>query len=316
MSADTTWQAYNAWGGYSLYHGPDGATRHRAYAVSFDRPYSYGAGSADFVGQERPLIALAEKLGLPVAFAADTDLETTPGMLDASRAVISLGHDEYWSSQMRSQLLSARSGGTNLAFLGANAIYRHIRLAALPDGPHRLEIDYKDGSIDPLARSNPSEGTWNWPSGPQPRDGDELTGDHYRCNPVHADLVLTSTDAWPLSGLGLRPGTHLPGLLGSEYDGLHRGTRVPTHITSIARSPVTCGGRADHADIVYYTEANGAAGFDVGTSAWVCVLADHCGFPLTPNEMRIVEQITTNVLRAFSEGPAGLKHPVATPSSG
>ncbi len=27
VNADTTWQAYNAWGGYSLYHGPDGAPR-------------------------------------------------------------------------------------------------------------------------------------------------------------------------------------------------------------------------------------------------------------------------------------------------
>ena len=35
-----TWQAYNAWGGYSLYAGPSGDRR--AWRVSFDRPYLGG----------------------------------------------------------------------------------------------------------------------------------------------------------------------------------------------------------------------------------------------------------------------------------
>ena len=36
----TTWQAYNDWGGYSLYHGPGGLNDfdNRSVAVSFDRP--------------------------------------------------------------------------------------------------------------------------------------------------------------------------------------------------------------------------------------------------------------------------------------
>src|SRR5580700_7311084 len=34
-----TWQAYNTWGGYDLYKGPDGSYGTRSYAVSLDRPY-------------------------------------------------------------------------------------------------------------------------------------------------------------------------------------------------------------------------------------------------------------------------------------
>ena len=34
QTSDTTWQAYNDWGGYNLYGGVDG----RAYAVSYNRP--------------------------------------------------------------------------------------------------------------------------------------------------------------------------------------------------------------------------------------------------------------------------------------
>jgi hypothetical protein len=38
VQAVTTWQAYNDWGGSSLYRGPDGQPASRSYAVSFDRP--------------------------------------------------------------------------------------------------------------------------------------------------------------------------------------------------------------------------------------------------------------------------------------
>ena len=40
QTSDTTWQAYNSWGGASLYSDPDSAlpSRDRAYAVSYNRP--------------------------------------------------------------------------------------------------------------------------------------------------------------------------------------------------------------------------------------------------------------------------------------
>jgi hypothetical protein len=310
LSANTTWQAYNAWGGRSLYHGVDGATATRAYAVSFDRPYDYGNGAADFGGNERPLVQLAEQLGLPVAYAVSTDLQTSPGLLDGARGVISLGHDEYWSTAMRAQLSSARDGGTNLAFLGANAIYRHIRLENLPSGKNRLEIDYKTGRLDPITAKNPSEATWDWPAGPKPRDGDALTGGHYTCNPVQADLLLRRDAPWPLNDLATRL-TRLPGLVGSEYDKLVSDRTHPANTISLARSPVTCRGTNDHADVTYYTTPSGAAGFDVGTSTWICVLTDGCGAIKTSPQVRaVVLTVTTRVLRAFAAGPAGRSHPV------
>ncbi|HVW42647.1 MAG TPA: N,N-dimethylformamidase beta subunit family domain-containing protein, partial [Amycolatopsis sp.] len=39
VNAVTTWQAYNRWGGYSLYDSPSGKKAERSRAVSFDRPY-------------------------------------------------------------------------------------------------------------------------------------------------------------------------------------------------------------------------------------------------------------------------------------
>jgi hypothetical protein len=310
LSANTTWQAYNAWGGRSLYHGVDGATASRAYAVSFDRPYDYGNGAADFGGNERPLVQLAEQLGLPVAYAVSTDLQTSPGLLDGARGIISMGHDEYWSTAMRAQLMSARGGGTNLAFLGANAIYRHIRLEDLPSGKNRLEIDYKTGRLDPITASNPSEATWDWPAGPGHKDGDDLTGGHYTCNPVHSDLVLRPNAPWPFNDLAT-PLTRLPGLVGSEYDKLVADQTHPANTVSLARSPVNCRGTSDHSDVTYYTTPSGAAGLDVGTSTWICVLTNSCGAVKTSPEVRaVVLEVTSRVLRAFAAGPAGRAHPV------
>src|SRR4051794_32702806 len=134
LDAPATWQAYNAWGGYSLYHGPLHDARQRAKVVSFDRPYD-GNGADLFLSFERPVISFAEQLGLPLAYVTSEDVATEPGLLDRARAVISMGHDEYWTSSMRDAMLAARDSGTNIAFLGANAAFRHIRFEDGPGGP-------------------------------------------------------------------------------------------------------------------------------------------------------------------------------------
>ena len=103
VNAVTTWQAYNRWGGYSLYTRPDGTMGDRARAVSFDRPYQAKnmQGAGDFLFFELPLVQFAERSGLPLGYATDVDLSADPHLLDGARAMVTLGHDEYWSQQMR-----------------------------------------------------------------------------------------------------------------------------------------------------------------------------------------------------------------------
>src|SRR5206468_1167097 len=60
QNAVTTWQAYNLWGGFDLYEGRNGtgsAFANRSRIVSFDRPYAFGDGAADFLGNEYPLVS-------------------------------------------------------------------------------------------------------------------------------------------------------------------------------------------------------------------------------------------------------------------
>src|SRR6185437_8151844 len=63
LAGITTWQAYNTWGGYSLYRGADGSYATRARAVSFDRPYldpDEAAGDGLFFPFDQALVSFAE----------------------------------------------------------------------------------------------------------------------------------------------------------------------------------------------------------------------------------------------------------------
>jgi len=80
ISSVLTWQAYNQWGGSSLYKGPDGKRESRAEKVSFLRPYD-GDGSGQFQYMEAPLLKSAEKLGLNINYATDIDLDKDASIL-------------------------------------------------------------------------------------------------------------------------------------------------------------------------------------------------------------------------------------------
>ncbi|MBV9205926.1 MAG: hypothetical protein JO037_11105 [Actinobacteria bacterium] len=305
LNDNTTWQAYNTWGGYSLYQGPDGLPSDRGYAVSFDRPYD-GDGAVRFLAFDQAAIAVAERAGVPLAYETDVDLDADPGILAGARAVISLGHDEYYSQAMRNALVTARNAGTNLAFLGANAIYRHIRIA----DSGRVIICYKDASIDPLFGQDNADTTQQWRDAPDPRPESAITGVFYECNPVSAPYVVYDPSSWIFAGTGAYKGERFPGMVGPEYDRLNPAVPFPRPLQVLAHSPLTCDGVASFSDSAYYTVASGAGVFASGTMRWVCAMrGPHCGHGLTWTAERFVDRATQNLLRAFAAGPAGRAHP-------
>lgn len=305
----TTWQAYNQWGGYSLYSGPKGAGD-RAYAVSFDRPY-FGNGAGPFLFFDQPPIALAEHTkGVPLAYETDVDLAAHPGLLRGARAVISLGHDEYYSASMRRALLRARGAGTNLAFLGANAMYRHIRFAPSRLGPNRVEICYKNAVIDPMYRKNKAATTQNWRDPPYPRPESVITGVFYECNPVSATYVVFDPKNWIFAGTGARKGTSFRGLVGPEYDRVNPAVPFPRPLTVLAHSRLVCDGTRTFSDSAYYTVPSGAGVFASGTMRWVCAMrVPGCGYGVNRAAKAFVDRATQNLLWAFALGPAGRRHP-------
>ncbi|MGI8870511.1 MAG: N,N-dimethylformamidase beta subunit family domain-containing protein [Mycobacteriales bacterium] len=207
----------------------------------------------------------------------------------------------------------ARAAGTNIAFLGANAIYRHIRLTGTPLGPNRLQIDYKSSAgHDPVCHRDPAAATFDWPDGPDPRPESTLTGGYYQCNGVQADMITADPNSWLLARTALTRGARLLGLIGNEYDRVDLSVPTPRPIEILFHSPLSCAGRRDYSDVSYYTTQSGAGVFDAGTSAWICALGflGRCA-PGVPDGTAhdAITTITTNLLDAISRGPAGRMHP-------
>ncbi|MEU9087208.1 N,N-dimethylformamidase beta subunit family domain-containing protein [Streptomyces sp. NPDC048357] len=248
VNAVATWQAYNRWGGYGSYDGPNGGYASRSLAVTFDRPYEYDDGAGLFLVYEAPLIALAERLGMPLAYATTTDVAREKRLLEGAAAVLSLGHDEYWSPEQRAHFTAARDAGTNIAILGANCCFRRIRLEPSDLGPDRTLVCYKSShDQDPgFKRGHPA--TVDFRSAPGADPESSLLGVIYDGYPVDAPYVVTNPGHWLFEGTGARAGDRFEHLVGVEYDKVNTGFPTPRPIEILAHSPVVCEGRPSHQD--------------------------------------------------------------------
>ena len=301
----TSWQAYNDWHGYNLYQGENGAFATRSRIVTFDRPYARGGGQSDFLGLEFPLIMLMEQLGLDVTYITDIDTHLRADLLLHHKAYFSLGHDEYWSVQMRDGVEAARDHGVNLAFLGANASYRQIRLEPSAIGPNRHQVCYKDATEDPIHTTNPSLTTVNWRSPPVNRPESEMMGELYECNPVQTDMVIVDPSAWVFARTNVHAGQHITEAVGSEYDRYNPNLPGPKNVQILCHSPLVCQKRPSFADMTYYSAPSGAGVLDAGSIEWITKLTP----PPSPLNEPVVVQVMQNVFAAFGEGPTGLRHP-------
>jgi hypothetical protein len=309
-NAVATWQAYNTWGGYDLYKGPAAGYADRSLAVSLDRPYDL-EGAFLFMVYERKLINLAERIGLPLAYLSSADIATDPHALAGASALVSPGHDEYWTPAERQHVTTARNAGTNIAFLGANAMFRRIRLAPTGLGQGRLVICYKTSyQQDPLYGKDDALVTNDFRAPPHPDPESSLTGTLYEGYPAVADYVVGEPGAWMFAGTGVRRGERFTALVGIEYDRVTPGFPVERPIQVLSHSPLVCNGVASFADSAYYTHPGGAGVFSVGTMRWVESFGPptyHWG--ITRRCGRFTRRVTANVLRAFADGPAAARYP-------
>ncbi|MFF2846535.1 N,N-dimethylformamidase beta subunit family domain-containing protein [Streptomyces sp. NPDC058001] len=314
LHAPATWQAYNTWGGASLYQGDNGAYATRSLAVSFDRPYD-ADGAEKFLVYERSVVVLAERLGIPLSYTTGIDVHHTPSTLDGATAVLSLGHDEYWTPEQRDHVTRARDAGTNVAFLGANACFRRVRLTPGANGTVRTVTCYKtDYRTDPYLAAHPDRPTNDFRQAPAAAPESALTGVLYEGFPTDAPYVVHSPDHWLYDGTGVRQGDSFDHLVGVEYDRVTPGMPTPGELEIIAHSPLVCNGRDSHADSAYYTVPGGAGVFASGTMRWAEALmagtrdnGDNHGMDARTGAF--VTRTTENLLRAFAEGPAARTRP-------
>jgi hypothetical protein len=342
QTSDATWEAYNEYGGNSLYSG---APAGRAYAVSYNRPLqdrgvSGGNGVTNqLFWAEFPMIQWLESNGYDVSYSSEVDSARYGNELLNHNAVLSVGHDEYWSGDQRANFEAARNAGVNLAFLSGNEAFWKTRWQASIDGsntPYRTLVSYKEtkseAAIDPL---DPTvwTGTWRDPTLSPPADGgrpeNALTGTLFMVNRGASypgdSINVPSTDAgfrfWRNTTVAqLGPGqvaTLGTQVLGYEWDedvanGFRPAGLIDLSSTTqnvpellIDNGNTFVPGTATHSLTLYRTDS-GALVFGAGTVQWSWGLSGNHDGGFTAPDINL-EQATVNFLADMHAQPASLQ---------
>ena len=311
--ATNTYNAYNNWGGSSLYayHGRANLQGHR---VSFQRPQS-----SLFPNWEQPFVAWAEANGYAIDYCANQDLEEHPELLTHYSLVLSVGHDEYWSSGMRDQLEAYIARGGNVAFFSGNTCCWQVR----PEENGQALTCYKQSfNSDPLFKTNDQRllsTTWSHHLVKRPEN--QLTGVGFLFGGYHKShgqfmdgsgaYTVHRPDHWLFANTSLKSGDPFGGMhtiVGYECDGCELewkdGKPFSTHRDGTPKSfevLATCEAKWAPNDCEWYDQWEkgrvGAACLGVYTNNGTVFT---CGSTDWAHGLRggdaVVEQITRNVL--------------------
>ena len=164
VAATGTWLAYNDWGGSNHYEGilgpdqnqfsprvsmlrpfsrgfvtlPEGAPRvplrtppvlgaalrHPHVEWAYANGYSKKYASAGWASYDRHFARWAEAAGYAVDACALHDLHTDPGLLKHYACAVFVGHDEYWTKEMRDAVDAYVEGGGKAARFAGNFLWQ------------------------------------------------------------------------------------------------------------------------------------------------------------------------------------------------
>ena len=200
VCATGTWMAYNEWGGSNHYEGITGpnndefSTRlsiHRPWSRGFvwqpkgaprivlDRPpvmgaapryphmewayangYSIRYASTGWASYERHFVTWAEAEGYALDVITQHDLVDQPDILKDYDCAVFIGHDEYWSWEMRDAVDGYVEGGGRVARFAGNFMWQ-TRLE--DQGRTQICYKYTARDSDPLGESDRSTTSWEAP---------------------------------------------------------------------------------------------------------------------------------------------------------
>lgn len=306
----TTWQAYNNWGGKSLYDY-NSTNGKRAYKVSFNRPYA-GTGSGDLynpdTGWELNILRFFEREGYDVKYITNIDLHENVNRLYNCHSFISAGHDEYWSMQMRSEVEYVTSEGIHVAFLGANDAYWQIRFeSGSTNGANRTMVCYKDAALDPNGNSTDPNVRQYTTIKFRDLNRPEATmiGVQYVHYPVNTDMIVKNTNHFLFAGTGLKNGDRLVGMVGYEADQLSPFS--PPNVIVLAETPVVTDYSNGFHHMTFFTRQpsewgpGGGTVFATGSMQWAWGLDSFFGGISHPNlQNPEVQIIMRNVMNSFA----------------
>jgi hypothetical protein len=310
--SDTTSQAYTNWGGRGLYETPFSPS------ISFDRPYNNVQGLYEIY--QLQFIQWLERNGIAVDFCSSLDLHSDPRVLYPYHLLVSIGHDEYWSLEMRDQAEAFIAGGGNVCFFSGNTCFWQIRLD-LGDGSIMFCSKESEAGHPPdPERDDPHRVTTEWSKPPVNRPENSLTGVAFRNGagwwdpaPInqhrYRGYTVTNASHWVLDGTGLSDGDTFGAgtsvddtVLGYETDAALTDGGNPPQVLGTDGSPTSFvvlasadltdwASQAGHATMGVY-QRNGIV-FTAGTVNWAGGLSSNGA--ATP-----VDHITRNLLDALS----------------
>ncbi|MEU0516475.1 DUF4082 domain-containing protein [Streptosporangium sp. NPDC006007] len=339
QTSDATWQAYNTYGGTSLYlsSAPPG----RAYKVSYNRPFTTrgstccnGSVESWFFDSEYPMVRWIEANGYDVSYTTNVDTVTRAAELLEHKIFISSGHDEYWSDEMRTNVTNAGNGGVNLAFFSGNQSFWKTRWENSIDGtgtPYRTLVCYKEtlanAKIDPNTQWT---GTWRDPRFSPPSDGGRpengLMGTLFSVNGVVNDAITVPAEygdmrLWRNTSIATLPAgqtaTFPAGTLGYEWDEAPDNAVTPSGLVRFSKTPLsvssylldfgsTYGNAVAVHNLTLYKEASGALVFGAGTTQWAWGLDANHDRSGSPTDVRM-QQATVNLFADMNTQPVTLQ---------
>jgi hypothetical protein len=330
QTSDATWQAYNNYGGNSLYVNGSGTAVpgfNHATKVSYNRPFltrngGGGGGAAEdwLFNAEYPMIRWLERNGYDVSYTTEVDMNRNTASITPAnhKVVMSIGHDEYWSAAARIKFENARNAGVHLAFFSGNEVYWKTRW----EDNYRTMVCYKEGSegenvcngeCDP---SNEWTGLW--------RTGCGAVGADDGCRPENGLSGQISWDGtttaiqvpdtyknlrfWRNTSIAtLSAGqtrTFPNGTLGYEWD-----WEQPEYSSSYPPGRVTMSSTTSNGHthkLSLYKHSSGALVFGAGTVQWSWGLDaehDRGGTPIDKD----MQQATVNLFADMGVQPASLQ---------
>ena len=152
---DATWQAYNGYGGNSMYDGTTGFPGGHAVKASYNRPFfpynsafnTDGRGADWYMNSEYPMIRWLERNGYNVTYTSSNDVANNGSRIMNHKIFMTNGHDEYWSKEQRNNVEAARNAGVHLAFFTGNEVYWKTRWESLSGSENRTLVCYKEGLL-------------------------------------------------------------------------------------------------------------------------------------------------------------------------
>jgi hypothetical protein len=291
-----TYQAYNAWGGASLYQ--TAFTFDRAQMVSFDRPTP-----PDFFEYEYYFVTWLEQLGaaegLKIDYVTNYDIYRDPTFVESYKCFVSGSHNEYWSKEEFDAVYRRIFQlGKNTLFLGANTAYWQVRYADLdapPGAPNRGRqlVCYKDDD-DPIRERVADE-----------RQAMMLVTALFRQDARRPETMLAGvayqsyfepdsgakyryfvarTDLPFFAGIGYKVGEAIGDIVGYEWDNTDpegdgkrlwdpQKSQIPRLDPGLIKvlfkaAPVDLNGKQGIAEAVYFVSPAGARVFSTGSIRW------------------------------------------------